>query len=1040
MLLVIEWRVLAKEYTPKEGSRKSDVKMSLNDNFTVAAFNYDKFYVLYSVSNNSIKKYYKINYRENDVYVYSLSVLKTKSDQIMSFLQVVKNIKSNSVLLSRIDINVSEFHNSVNYQYRKSIDKVLNNIGQEHILIKVDTQEKYAYVFADSFILSYNLLTNELYQNNETNVVHCDGDNGSFIPHAADLRNKWAAMVGFHRIQNSSRNKPCLYIFKLPSLSLIQARSLDRSNILSSENMGYNHESIMSTSIDPSGMMIAIGQAQLDTVTIAFINDNNTPTNISEMFQIVEDVKLIDFGRSVAWLDDKGTLAVLVGKSGNRTGLQSEIQVFTNISSNPTSLSIIPKYIFPNNQQTLHTIPYKFGWRRRSYLFVLAQSRNLLILRDDGKLIHIPSADPGFCSMERVEVSEVYRELLTCLDSDICAPLQSAFLRKSSPTNESTSMVYSFLSKPCVSGTYKSITGFGPCTVCPPGTKNPGGNKSSDCQPCKPVELCSLGASSEVNLTVFNSTTQVFSYPDSPIIDNYDDVLLLNFIPNTWKAGCVLSSPLFIAVLSIIFSFTIWLIMLTIKKRQLTSFDTHRKRAKRILKHTDLIGEGERLVGGLASIVIFAIVIYSIVFAVYYLFSYSSDNTWIREACNDSLRNTKFDNALQLPLPDPQGNDWKIFRLLNGQNFTMIVDLINTGAKCDHIDVHHKKRTGHSEKISKTYCNDLKNNFTTSFSFRIPTHTSTAQVTINGPYFIGAIRFCLHGLPKYINDEDEYSELKELDVCTLLHTDKQTIAVSTHFNADLVRVINVTKPLKRSQHTNYSGVWKPITTYIDNLSDELYYAKYGEYLRYASDQTTLTVKFKEQNYYVQNNKSPIIRRGAITFHTFMFMFLLIDTIAMLFIIYKLWGQPLMRCLLQLYYKSRKHEFQSNHTETAIGISSQFTTNCSTSQDIQQHFCAMNAVKTPDESAIIEYSELPHSLLTVQPPFSLTTPSTTQAVLSSDYLTVACPREYFDKRFDMCAEKVERLSNEIVVLRNQNDELNRQIIHLKQYQTNVDHDH
>ncbi|CAM2721535.1 unnamed protein product [Rotaria socialis] len=1040
MLLVFKWQVLAKEYTSKEGSKTSDVKMSLNNNFTIAAFNSEKFYVLYSVSNNLIKTYYKINYHEDDVYVYSLSVLKTKSGEVISFLQVVKNIKSNSVILTRIDINLSEYHNSANYQYRKSIDKVLKNIGEEHILIKVDTQEKYAYVFADSVILSYNLLTNELYENNKINVVHCDGDNGSFIPHAADLRNKWVAMVGFHRIQNSSRNKPCLYIFKLPSLSLIQARSLDKSNILNSENIGYNHESIMSASIDPSGMMVAIGQAQLDTVTIAFINDNNAPTNISQMFQIVEDVKSIDFGRSVAWLDDKGTLAVLVGKSGNRTGLQSEIQVFTNISSHPTSVSILPKYIFPNNQQTLHAIPYKFGWRRRSYLLILVHTRNLLILRDDGKLIHIPSADPGFCSMERVEASENYRELLTCLDSDICAPLPFASLRKGSSTNESTSLVYSFLSKPCVSGTYKNIDGFGPCTVCPPGTKNPGGNKSSDCQPCNPVELCSLGASSEVNLTVFNSTTQVFSYPDSPIIDNYDDVLLLNFIPNTWAAGCVLSSPLFIAVLFIILSFIIWLSMLTIKKRQLTSFDPHRKRAKRILKHTDLIGEGERLVGGLASLVIFAIIIYSIVFAVYYFFSYSSDNTWIREACNDSLRNTKFDNALQLPLPDPQGNDWKIFELLNDQNFTMTVDLINTGAKCDRIEVHHNKRTGHSEKINKTYCNDLNNNFTTSFSFQIRTHTSTAQVTINGPYFIGAIRLCLHGLPKYVYDEEEYRELKELDVCTLFHTDKQTIGISTYFNVDLVRVLNVTKPLKRSQHTNYSGVWKPITTYLDNLSEELYYAKYGEYLRYASDQTKFTVKFKEQNYYVQNNKSPIIRRGAITFHTFMFMFLLIDTIAMLFLVYKLWGQPLVRCLLQLCYKSREHEFQSNHAETAIGISSQITTNYPTSQNIQQQYCPKNAVKNPEESTIIEYSELPHSLSTVQPPFSLATPSTTQAVLSSDYSTVTCPREYFDKRFDIYAEKVEHLSNEVAVLRNQNDELNRQIIYLKQYQTNTDHDH
>ncbi|CAF4924515.1 unnamed protein product [Rotaria socialis] len=122
------------------------------------------------------------------------------------------------------------------------------------------------------------------------------------------------------------------------------------------------------------------------------------------------------------------------------------------------------------------------------------------------------------------------------------------------------------------------------------------------------------------------------------------------------------------------------------------------------------------------------------------------------------------------------------------------------------------------------------------------------------------------------------------------------------------------------------------------------------------------------------------------------------------------------------------------------ISSKFITNCPTSQDIQQQYCAKNAVKAPEESAIVEYSELPHSLSIVQPPFSLTTPSATQVVLPSDYLAVACPREYFDKRFDMYAEKVECLSNEVVVLRNQNDELNRQIIYLKQHQTNTDYDH
>ncbi|CAF5087220.1 unnamed protein product, partial [Rotaria sp. Silwood1] len=45
----------------------------------------------------------------------------------------------------------------------------------------------------------------------------------------------------------------------------------------------------------------------------------------------------------------------------------------------------------------------------------------------------------------------------------------------------------------------------------------------------------------------------------------------------------------------------------------------------------DLIGEGKRLAGGLASIVICAIIVYSIVFAIYYFSSYSFENAWFRK-------------------------------------------------------------------------------------------------------------------------------------------------------------------------------------------------------------------------------------------------------------------------------------------------------------------------------------------------------------------------------------------------------------------------
>jgi hypothetical protein len=926
LLLLFKWRALATEYILEQDVESKDVKVSLNDNFTIAAFNSEKFYILYFVSNSFKNISYQIPFENCDIHVYSISALTMKNNMTISFVQVVKKTRPNFIVLSRVTIDLTDIYTNTEYLYRYRNDTTLNKTDQEYILLKVDPQEKFAYVFADSFILSYNLLTNKVDKMNETNVLDCDGYNGSVIPYAFDLRNEWAVVAGLHRIHNGSRNKPCIFIFGLQSLSLIATRSIDRSYVLSSGSIDYNRDFVMSISINPSGTAIAIGQASLDLVTIACIIDNNISRDISQVLEITDDAQSIGFGRSVTWLNDEGALAVLIDKSETRNSLESKIQVYTDISCKKPPGLIVPQFVLPNNQQALHRIPSSHDKGKHFFLLILARSSTLLILRNDAKLVYIPSVAAGFCPMEPLEIHQMQRHLMPVSESmePSCGPAvqPSNFGKNSSSKSKPTDfpIVYALQAKPCVSGTYKNVSGFGPCMVCPPGTKNPGGRQSSSCQKCNSTAVCPLGASNEVNLNDFNTTTQIFNYPDTPIIDNYDDVLLLNFIPNKMTYGCIVSSPLFVTVVFVTLSFTIWLIMLIMKKRQPTLFNIHRERVKLILKHTDLVGEGERLAGGLASIVIFAIMLYSIVFAMYYFSSYSSDDVSFREACQDDQRNTQFDNALQLSLPEPKGNDWKIFDLLDKQTFNMTVKLINTAAQCDHISVQQSKLRGYPEYISQTNCNHSIISSTTSFSFRLPTHTSTIQVNITGPYFIGALQLCLHGLSNRTSDKEEDHTLAELNVCQRFDTENQTIGLSTDFNVDLIKVINVTKPLVRGGQTNYSGIWKPIMKCIDDLSEELYYAKNGAYLRYDSDQTIFTVMFKEENYFLQNNKSPIIRRGAIIFHTYMFIFLFFDAIAMISVLYKLWIQPLSRRLLQSCDNHREHEVQSSHPEIVINVS------------------------------------------------------------------------------------------------------------------------
>lgn len=240
LLLLFKWPVLTMAYILEEDAENEDVKVSLNDNFTIAAFNSEKFYVLYFVSSSFKNTSYQIPFENCDSYVYSVSALTTKNNRIVSFVQVAKRTKSKSIVLNRITIDLTGIYKKVEYLYRYRIDTILNKTDQEYILLKIDPQEKYAYVFADSFILSYNLLTNKVDKINETDAVDCDGYTGSFIPYAVDLKNEWAAVAGFHRVQNSSRNRPCLCIFRLRSLSLIATREIDRSYVSSSANIDYN--------------------------------------------------------------------------------------------------------------------------------------------------------------------------------------------------------------------------------------------------------------------------------------------------------------------------------------------------------------------------------------------------------------------------------------------------------------------------------------------------------------------------------------------------------------------------------------------------------------------------------------------------------------------------------------------------------------------------------------------------------------------------------------------------------------------------------
>ncbi|CAF1662761.1 unnamed protein product [Adineta ricciae] len=108
---------------------------------------------------------------------------------------------------------------------------------------------------------------------------------------------------------------------------------------------------------------------------------------------------------------------------------------------------------------------------------------------------------------------------------------------------------------------------------------------------------------------------------------------------------------------------------------------------------------------------------------------------------------------------------------------------------------------------------------------------------------------------------------------------------------------------------------------MDTLSDELYFAEKGEYLRYESKKTNLDIQFAEEIYFVQNNQSPIIRRGALFFHTILFSFSLIEIVAMIFLLYKLWFRPIHQDIRPSHHDLVVNEFRTSQTQISSNLSS-----------------------------------------------------------------------------------------------------------------------
>ncbi|CAF3372252.1 unnamed protein product [Rotaria socialis] len=832
------------------------VRFSGNDQFTIVAINaYEKFLIAFSPYENS--KVCGFSYPWEDLYIYSLAVIENRdnftSSELYEFILVAEDMETQHVhciqmFYKRLNPSCDGSTTGISYRNEWKMGH------QEYMFVKVHPSQNHALVFTDNRIIKFYF--------NSSEDPWMDISKWKFRTHAIDLTETYAILVGFHVDSDKPHlSKYVAILFHLDTLNELGIVSIYMHYQYTAQALTYNFENDMSVVINSERKMAIIGLPVVNTVVVLSINTTSSSIEnwtIQVIHTKISSQDYTDFGRSIAWIDGT-TVAVNILTARNQESSQSEVWVFDVDKSFTT-----PLFIFPNHQQK---VPTEASQR---FLQILSWSKNLLILTDNNQALLVPSQPAGFFSVLSA--------------------------------NESLH-VFVFNSAPCVAGTYKNTSDFGPCTVCPPQTKNKGTQPCSKCASCDPTSFCPLAAVGEISFDDYPSYSQAFSYPSKPHMNNYDDLLVHNMFAIGDSRRCILISPLLWTAIVIALCFIVWLLMTLLKICSCPQAQDHRNQAKKFLKKADIFNQGERWVGGLFTLAILLIYTFTFRFASGFLKLYPIETSDVSHiSCDDTMRNALFDSVLQLPLPLPDGSQWTIFNMLDTQPFVITIDLLNTAADCSSVTAQQNRPGVNYLRLEIISCVLQPDNITRSVNFSLPSHRTNVQINITGPFFIGGIRLCLYG-QGLINGENT---LQTLDMCQSFWTANETLSYFTSLNIVLIKVINLTKPLTIGDATHYHGRWAP-TFAVNSISDELLYEQDGYHLRYMAERTILAIALNEQPFYLQNIQEPIVRKAELAFHTLLFCTLVLELFGIGFLFFRLIIVPMTYAVLGCCYRKKRNE-------------------------------------------------------------------------------------------------------------------------------------
>jgi hypothetical protein len=441
----------------------------------------------------------------------------------------------------------------------------------------------------------------------------------------------------------------------------------------------------------------------------------------------------------------------------------------------------------------------------------------------------------------------------------------------------------------CIAGTFNSEPGIFPCSLCPSGTTTDGLIGQSSCVPCANDTFCPLGAAfGDINMSssLLTSVNQVSAYPVSPQSVRFDNILMENMfaIHSSLPSRCLLVTPLFWAIIVISLGLLIWLILFIFKRYATNPIAKKtEKELKRFLKKTDLIGEGEMVMGGLFSFAIIVLVSFAYAFSNSYLYRYPIEqvNGAFNFACDTTMTNAQFSTNL-MPIGIPPNDDTApIFALLNAQPFILHIDFINAAFNCTDITVTQIKDIDLPMTISS--CNDTDSS--ASLSLLLPTQDISLQIQLTGINTIGGFRISLEGPGvSVVNDTlNAAYTLVDLAFAQTLYIAGQLLTQQPSCTLQITKVINRTDSLEEDGETQFSGVWLPA---VSGSLNQMFVGQ-SEYMYATSPNTVLSIVISETSYYTLNAQWPITDEDELIFTNILFTIVCLEIFGLGFLIFKL---------------------------------------------------------------------------------------------------------------------------------------------------------